>query len=110
MAFDARVSSHSPIPKKPDWQYELIEAYFPTLPKIGKLNGPRRRDGWDTWGLDAPPHDPENRRSYGGRGMNLLPVIDDCQSAADVMHPRPPFKTLRFEMMRRHRTRRQNQL
>jgi len=50
-----QVTRHS---EKPDWQYELIEAYFPTLPKI-ELNARRRRDGWDTWGLDAPPHDPE---------------------------------------------------
>jgi N6-adenosine-specific RNA methylase IME4 len=38
---------------KPDWQYELIEAYFPTLPKI-ELNARRPRAGWDSWGLDAP--------------------------------------------------------
>jgi len=91
-----QVTRHS---EKPDWQYELIEAYFPTLPKI-ELNARRRRDGWDTWGLDAPPHDPETGESYGGRGMNLLPVIDDCQSAADVMIRARRVKTLRFEMMR----------
>lgn len=50
-----QVTRHS---EKPDWQYELIEAYFPTLPKI-ELNARRRREGWDAWGLDAPPHDPE---------------------------------------------------
>ncbi len=49
------VCSHS---VKPDWQYELIEAYFPTLPKI-ELNARRSRPGWDAWGLDAPPHDPD---------------------------------------------------
>lgn len=38
---------------KPDWQYELIESYFPTLPKI-ELNARRARDGWDSWGLEAP--------------------------------------------------------
>ncbi len=38
---------------KPDWQYELIEAYFPHLPKI-ELNARRSRPGWDSWGLDAP--------------------------------------------------------
>src|SRR5882672_7607843 len=32
--------------------------------------------------------------------MNLLPVIDDCQSAADVMIRARRVKTLRFEMMR----------
>jgi len=39
--------------EKPDWQYELIEAYFPSLPKI-ELNARRGRPGWDSWGLDAP--------------------------------------------------------
>lgn len=39
--------------EKPDWQYEMIEAYFPTLPKI-ELNARRARPGWDAWGLEAP--------------------------------------------------------
>ena len=38
---------------KPDWQYELIEGYYPTLPKI-ELNARRPRENWDSWGLDAP--------------------------------------------------------
>jgi N6-adenosine-specific RNA methylase IME4 len=37
---------------KPDWQYALIEAYFPNLPKI-ELNARRCRPGWDAWGFDA---------------------------------------------------------
>jgi len=53
-----RASPRTAHSEKPDWQYELIESYFPNLPKI-ELNARRRRDGWDTWGLDAPPHDPE---------------------------------------------------
>jgi N6-adenosine-specific RNA methylase IME4 len=51
---DGPVRAHS---EKPDWQYELIETYFPNLPKI-ELNARRARPGWDSWGLDAP-HDPE---------------------------------------------------
>jgi N6-adenosine-specific RNA methylase IME4 len=39
---------------KPDAFYELIEAYFPNLPKI-ELNARRRRPGWDAWGDEAPP-------------------------------------------------------
>jgi N6-adenosine-specific RNA methylase IME4 len=39
--------------EKPDWQYELIEEYFPNIPKI-ELNARRARLGWDCWGLDAP--------------------------------------------------------
>lgn len=44
------VTRHS---EKPDWQYELIEAYFPNLPRI-ELNARRARPDWDAWGLDAP--------------------------------------------------------
>jgi N6-adenosine-specific RNA methylase IME4 len=56
----APVGDHS---VKPDQAYELIEAYFPSLPKI-ELNARRARPGWDTWGLDAPSrplHDLETR-------------------------------------------------
>ncbi|MCX5581339.1 MT-A70 family methyltransferase [Kaistia terrae] len=47
---DATVGEHS---AKPDKFYELIEAYFPNLPKI-ELNARRARPGWDVWGLEAP--------------------------------------------------------
>lgn len=43
--------------RKPDWAYEMIEAYFPRLPKI-ELNARARRAGWDAWGFEAPPPDP----------------------------------------------------
>jgi N6-adenosine-specific RNA methylase IME4 len=43
-------SKHS---EKPDVFYELIESYFPNLPKI-ELNARRGRAGWDSWGLEAP--------------------------------------------------------
>jgi MT-A70 protein len=39
--------------EKPNVVYELIETYFPTLPKI-ELNARRARAGWDRWGFDAP--------------------------------------------------------
>jgi N6-adenosine-specific RNA methylase IME4 len=45
----APVGEHS---QKPDKFYEIIEAYFPTLPKI-ELNARRARVGWDRWGLEA---------------------------------------------------------
>lgn len=56
---DAPVGAHS---QKPDKFYELIESYFPNLPKI-ELNARRARPGWDAWGYEAPqidePFDPE---------------------------------------------------
>lgn len=48
---DAPVAGHS---AKPEKFYELIEAYFPTLPKI-ELNARVARDGWVRWGYEAPP-------------------------------------------------------
>jgi len=45
----APVAAHS---QKPDAFYEIIERYFPTLPKI-ELNARRARSGWDRWGLEA---------------------------------------------------------
>ena len=44
------ISEHS---VKPDIAMEMIEAYFPTVPKI-ELNARRMRPGWASWGLDAP--------------------------------------------------------
>jgi len=44
------VARHS---KKPAIFYEIIESYFPSLPKI-ELNARRARRGWDAWGLEAP--------------------------------------------------------
>ncbi len=42
---EAAACKHS---QKPDICYELIESYFPTLPKI-ELNARKTRDGWISW-------------------------------------------------------------
>jgi N6-adenosine-specific RNA methylase IME4 len=47
---EAPLGEHS---EKPERFHELIEAYFPTLPKI-ELNARRARPGWDVWGAEAP--------------------------------------------------------
>lgn len=47
---EAPVGRHS---EKPEKFYELIEAYYPTLPKM-ELNARVRRLGWDAWGFEAP--------------------------------------------------------
>lgn len=47
---DASVGRHS---EKPAKFYELIERYFPSLPKI-ELNARAARPGWDAWGYEAP--------------------------------------------------------
>jgi N6-adenosine-specific RNA methylase IME4 len=39
--------------EKPDAVYEMIERYFPNLPKM-ELNARKARPGWECWGFDAP--------------------------------------------------------
>jgi N6-adenosine-specific RNA methylase IME4 len=46
---EASVGEHS---EKPEIFYDLIESYFPNLPKI-ELNARKARLGWDSWGLEA---------------------------------------------------------
>jgi N6-adenosine-specific RNA methylase IME4 len=48
-AIEAPVGRHS---EKPEKFYELIEGYFPNLPKI-ELNARRSRPGWDAWGNEV---------------------------------------------------------
>lgn len=50
---EAPVGAHS---EKPEDFYQLIEAYFPTLPKI-ELFARKARPGWDSWGNEAPDDD-----------------------------------------------------
>ena len=47
---EAKRRQHS---QKPDAVYDMIESYFPNLPKI-ELNARQSRKGWDAWGLEAP--------------------------------------------------------
>jgi N6-adenosine-specific RNA methylase IME4 len=48
----APVGRHS---EKPEAFCEMIESYFPTLPKIElHARGVVQRPGWDVWGLEAP--------------------------------------------------------
>lgn len=49
-AIEAPKGEHS---EKPDFQYEIAEHYFPSLPKI-ELNARRHREGWIAWGNEAP--------------------------------------------------------
>ena len=48
----APVGRHS---EKPEAFSEMIESYFPTLPKVElHARGVVSRPGWDVWGLEAP--------------------------------------------------------
>lgn len=64
----APVGEHS---AKPEVFYELIEAYFPSLPKV-ELNARRARQGWVRWGYEAPEQ--ERASDAGGRAAPGEPV------------------------------------
>jgi N6-adenosine-specific RNA methylase IME4 len=51
-AIEAALGRHS---EKPEAFFELIEAYFPTLPKIELYRRGTARAGWSAWGLEAYP-------------------------------------------------------
>jgi N6-adenosine-specific RNA methylase IME4 len=58
---EAIVGAHS---QKPEAFYQLIESYFPNLPKI-ELFARIDRQGWDAWGLEAPVSDARKRPCEG---------------------------------------------
>jgi N6-adenosine-specific RNA methylase IME4 len=55
----APVSEHS---KKPEVFYELVETYFPTLPKIELFARGKARPGWIVWGAEAEAGEAESPR------------------------------------------------
>ena len=48
----ADVREHS---QKPEIFYKMIEAYFPTLPKIELNARGQAREGWESWGPECAP-------------------------------------------------------
>ncbi len=84
--FIAPVGPHS---AKPVRAYELIEAYFPNLPKI-ELNARARRPGWDVWGAEAPDAEPA-----APMGRPVAAEIDDwAAQAAAVDLPALPVRRI----------------
>ncbi len=83
--FDSPPLRHS---QKPEEAYRLIEAYFPTLPRI-ELNARGVREGWDAWGNEAPSGVAVGEGSQGrsrfaeGPKAPLTALTDrkDCQEA-----------------------------
>lgn len=103
--FDAPPRRHS---EKPDAVYELIEAYYPNLPRI-ELNARRRRAGWDAWGLEAPEDEAAYMAALAGLGERRGQLTMDAaepllqlgraanrtitQLVDDLGHPRGTIKT-----------------
>lgn len=94
---EAPAGEHS---AKPDRFHELIESYFPSLPKI-ELNARRARPGWDAWGLEAPTEvaAPEPTASADANEIPESPKASDlamplpsaasCQATPSVPEPAP---------------------
>lgn len=74
--FIAPVGPHS---AKPARAYELIEAYFPNLPKI-ELNARARRPGWDVWGAEAP-----DAEAGAPMGRPVSAELDAWAAEADIV-------------------------
>lgn len=73
-SIEAPVGEHS---AKPEKFYEIIETYFPTLPKI-ELNARVARPGWVRWGYEAPEQDPTAK------------AADDAPSGSAMSEPLAP--------------------
>lgn len=86
-SIEAKVGEHS---AKPEEFYEIIEAYFPTLPKI-ELNARVARPGWARWGYEAPDNQVQ-AQDGGGTGSDssadkskaALPASEDASANDDV--------------------------
>lgn len=74
----AKAGRHS---QKPIEAYELIEDYFPNLPKI-ELNARTRRPGWEAWGLEAPEVAGTVMVSGDGEGAAVAPALSPSDPRA----------------------------
>ena len=74
--------------EKPGRFAELIEAYFPNLPKI-ELNARATRPGWDAWGLEAPEQETESEAAHDGSssGIEARPADESASPEADALKP-----------------------
>jgi N6-adenosine-specific RNA methylase IME4 len=75
---DAPAGQHS---EKPDAVYEMIEQYYPNVPKI-ELNARRARTGWAAWGNEAP----EANSPEAASGGAAVPPIPGTPQAAEGAH------------------------
>ncbi len=58
--------------EKPEISLELIEAYFPTLPKIELNRRGQARPGWDAWGLEAETSSDDEPDAVDGRSAQTI--------------------------------------
>jgi hypothetical protein len=77
--FDALVREHS---RKPEVAYEIIEKMFPNVPKI-ELNAREHREGWDSWGFEAPAAEPAVDPEALASVVEQLPGVASDLDAAE---------------------------
>ncbi len=70
---EAPVGGHS---AKPEKFYEVIEAYFPTLPRI-ELNARVARPGWVRWGYEAPEENTQEGSGTAREASGGQPLASD---------------------------------
>ncbi|MDB5608123.1 MAG: hypothetical protein JWP25_5023 [Bradyrhizobium sp.] len=79
--------------EKPTLVHELIESYFPNLPKI-ELNARRARLGWDCWGNEAPAINDSDRVTFDSTPSEpdhpILNTVSDHGELTGVIHGAPP--------------------
>jgi N6-adenosine-specific RNA methylase IME4 len=94
---DGDVGEHS---AKPERFHEMIEAYFPTLPKI-ELNrrGPPR-PGWKAWGNEAepaPPHDPDTGEILSPEPAAEQSPVEEPAAVHQSTTPPPAISSVEIE-------------
>ena len=88
---EALVGRHS---EKPEKFYELIESYFPNLPKI-EQNARRARPGWDAWGNEVME---AAQRDSGPRCTSSIPTSPPtCRWAGSPLSRWSATTTTRME-------------
>ena len=103
-ATEAPVGRHS---EKPAVFYEIIERYFPNLPKIElHARSATLRPGWDMWGLEAPNAPHEHQASAGVDEADEIDDGVDIFEDAGVVDAIDAFEdAAAYEMEDAHETR-----
>lgn len=93
-SIEAPVGEHS---AKPEKFAEIIEAYFPSLPRI-ELNARTARPGWARWGYEAPDETAaarmdvrDNSTGPGARAVTADPVAATTPPAGTQAPPAVPL-------------------
>ena len=79
-AIEAPIGRHS---EKPPAFHEIIERYFPTLPKV-ELYARNARLGWDVWGLEAPTDIEKEQAVYDAAWEEIEQLLCAAEGANEI--------------------------